>query len=1292
MRCSTLGMLHQLSLLARSILVLGLLGWAAGSPFVQATERADLAAAGWAEGDDVGVSDEPVDADSDGFWSDVDCDDSNPALYPGAPQVCWDGVNNNCGHPDWPGLAVTWEERLLAPSFENYLRDRFPGDFDGDGDLDVVSLQNNGSLLVLHENVWGNAFLWTEHELQPTGWYGGDGVPADVDGDGDLDLVFSNGTNDRIEWHENVDGGGFEWAGHIIPVSHEWPTAPRAADMDGDGDLDVLAGFTDSDAIAWYENALGDGTVWTEHEISLAASDPRSVFAADLDGDGDADVVAALAGEDTIAWYENALGDGTVWTERAVSVGPDWPNSVFAVDLDGDGDTDILSTARDDDTLSWHENLSGSGTTWEAHLIAEEPIDSDSQKVLAVDVDNDGDMDAISAWRSLGTIAWHENLAGDASSWEKGTITDSARPLYAEVGDLDGDGFVDVVGGGTNDALFFWLQRNIDNGCCVDADSDGVCSSEDCDDGDPDNWVSCLTCVDADGDLHYAWCDAWETHAGPDCDDQVATCIDDCSDGDSDGLALCAGDCDDTNPQCTTDCTDDDSDGHCVTTDCDDGEAAVHPGAPQLCGDGMNNDCADPVWPSLITWGKSTIVRDEVNSRVVANADVDGDGDLDALAASLYQNEIKWHENLDGDGYAWAEHVITTLAEDPTDLFAADLDGDGDVDVLSSSRDDDTIAWYENVAGDGSEWTRRVISYVADYATGVHAADVDGDGDLDALSSSRLDHKIAWYENLAGDGSQWVQHLISPSCWWAQSVSTADVDGDGDLDVFSSAEYEDAVYWYENRINEGKVWIWRFISTEVLEGGSIHPADVDGDGDLDVVSASAGDATLAWHENVQGDGLLWTLRVISTAASSISSVWAGDLDGDGDVDAVWADARVGPDSISWHENIVGDGSLWAEREIVMSSAHPYSICVGDVDGNGRLDLLAALADEVAWIGQGWLETDDDSDGLIECEGDCDDGNPYCVTDCTDADSDGHCATHDCDEENPYCGWDCADGDHDDYCAPYDCDDSQAGCTSDCVDADSDGLAACAGDCDDANPHCATNCTDRDSDGYCITDDCDDQDRYCAADCSDADADGFCPPIDCDDGNDAVHPGSTQICDGLNNDCSAASWPTLTEWTERRVVSINAPAIQALFPADMDGDGDLDTLCGGGFGLTDPYEIAWYENLDGDGTGWAERTMISTAVDYVSSVIAADVDGDGDLDALSTSYLDDTIAWHENLAETARPGRRTPSARRPTGRSRSLRQTWMGMATWTRSPRRSWTTRSPGTRTWRATDRRGWSTR
>ncbi len=97
-------------------------------------------------------------------------------------------------------------------------------------------------------------------------------------------------------------------------------------------------------------------------------------------------------------------------------------------------------------------------------------------------------------------------------------------------------------------------------------------------------------------------------------------------------------------------------------------------------------------------------------------------------------------------GTAFTSHTITSSVDGAHSVYAVDLDGDGDIDVLSASWSDDKIAWYEN---DGSEsFTAHNITTSADGAHSVYAVDLDGDGDIDVLSASRNDDKIAWYENL----------------------------------------------------------------------------------------------------------------------------------------------------------------------------------------------------------------------------------------------------------------------------------------------------------------------------------------------------------------------------------------------------------------------------------------------------------------------------------------------------------------------------------------------------------------
>ncbi|EGB11662.1 hypothetical protein AURANDRAFT_61668 [Aureococcus anophagefferens] len=282
---------------------------------------------------------------------------------------------------------------------------------------------------------------------------------------------------------------------------------------------------------------------------------------------------------------------------------------------------------------------------------------------------------------------------------------------------------------------------------------------------------------------------------------------------------------------------------------------------------------------------------------------------------------------------AFSERIITTLADGAVSVFAIDVDGDGDVDALSASYNDDTVAWYEN---DGSQsFTKRIITNSATSAVSVFAIDVDGDGDVDALSSGST--VAAWYEN---DGSQsFTEHTISAGA--ARSVFAIDLDGDGDVDALSASYTDDTVAWYDN--DGSQYFTERFITTLADGAVSIFAIDVDGDGDVDVLSASEDDDTFAWYESdeVEDDNFHFYEHVITTLAEGARSIFAIDVDGDGDTDALAA--SYSESDVAWYESdeVEDDNFHFYERLLSASADGPMAVFAIDVDGDGDVDALSA---------------------------------------------------------------------------------------------------------------------------------------------------------------------------------------------------------------------------------------------------------------------------------------------------------------------------------------------------------------
>ena len=194
--------------------------------------------------------------------------------------------------------------------------------------------------------------------------------------------------------------------------------------------------------------------------------------------------------------------------------------------------------------------------------------------------------------------------------------------------------------------------------------------------------------------------------------------------------------------------------------------------------------------------------------------------------------------------------IISTAADRPTDVYAADLNGDGFPDVLSASFSDDKLAWYPNLGG-GVFGAQQVISTSANQPRSVFAADLDGDGDKDVLSASH-DDKIVWHENLGG-GNFGPQQIISTQVVAAGAVDCADFDGDGQLDVMAIGSGGfDKLGWFRN-LGGGAFGPLQAIevgnSGNLVFGGAVCAADFNLDGTQDVVTASAGDDKIAWYAN-----------------------------------------------------------------------------------------------------------------------------------------------------------------------------------------------------------------------------------------------------------------------------------------------------------------------------------------------------------------------------------------------------------------------------------------------------------
>ena len=240
----------------------------------------------------------------------------------------------------------------------------------------------------------------------------------------------------------------------------------------------------------------------------------------------------------------------------------------------------------------------------------------------------------------------------------------------------------------------------------------------------------------------------------------------------------------------------------------------------------------------------------------VKAADIDNDGDLDIVANFMMQSKVAWYEN-DGspnDG-GWTTHDLYSEVSGrySYDIEVVDIDGDGDLDVVEAAADSGKIFWFENdgtpeTNSDDDYWTSTKIENGFGWASDVAAADIDGDGDMDVIGTAYTGDKVSWFVNDGSpDEANWVAYSIgTPN--GAISIVTVDFDYDGDIDVLCVANNGDKIKLYTNDGTPDAGWSATNIATNVDGPADIFVVDLDFDGYLDVVAAIEKDDEINWYD------------------------------------------------------------------------------------------------------------------------------------------------------------------------------------------------------------------------------------------------------------------------------------------------------------------------------------------------------------------------------------------------------------------------------------------------------------
>jgi len=590
-------------------------------------------------------------------------------------------------------------------------------DLNGDGRLDIVIAAFKQTLWYLPGPEDSKAGPWRLYKIAERRTSHGGAAVADLDNDGDLDIVWGH------SWYENSGRPtAVPWREH--PIDPDWPDECKIAvgDLNRDGHLDVvLTGEETAHGAAWYANPRRDPRgLWEKRRIVAGWKGLHSCRLADFDKDGDLDLFTAQMHQrpgQRVAIFENEDAGSNRWKTHILSeVGS---HNAKAGDIDGDGDIDIAGKNYQDDCRPrvWLNRSDRvlSLADWERHVI---DANNPSRYTLCIgDLSGDGRPDL-----ATGTI-WYRNPGTPGRSWGRGQL-DVGMGNALVMCDLDGDGDRDILGEGLSWAAnwghsSFGVAGGI-AGRPGYVQGAAVCSP-------PRSRPVRIAFTYKNGDAVHVLTVPARPGRGP-WHDEVA--------------------CDWTGKSKCIDVGDIDRDGDLDI-------AFVGRDAPTI--QWLRNERAGRYTPVDLAESPTRI-----NHRCRL-ADINRDGRLDLVVAHKGRL-LTWFEQPADAASAWGKHVIadeSLLRFDPLSLDVADMDRDGDADVIAGEHTPDktkasacSLYIFENADRLGRQWTAHAVHTGDEHHQGAQTVDVDRDGDLDIVSVGWTHNRVLLYENKANERPQ----------------------------------------------------------------------------------------------------------------------------------------------------------------------------------------------------------------------------------------------------------------------------------------------------------------------------------------------------------------------------------------------------------------------------------------------------------------------------------------------------------------------------------------------------------
>jgi gliding motility-associated-like protein len=726
------------------------------------------------------------------------------------------------------------------------------------------------------------------------------------------------------------------------------------ADVDGDGDPDLLTANTSTVSVKMNN---GNGQFNAGNNYAEPAL-PNGLMTGDLDADGDLDVVIALA--DGIAVrFNNGAG---IFGNETFALSSASIKNVLLFDLDNDGDLDLIANGQN--KLLYVLFNDGTGSFSE---VASYPAENGA--LAAGDINKDGAVDLMVCGQGIGsTLLFKNNGTGVFTS---STVANSPPNLIGlMLGDVDGDGDLDLFG--STNATTKALQILFNNGTSTFGLPIGY--------GDGGN-AMVLEDLDGDGTLDVIMGDATgtgtsiyvlynrppapkitstspvtnavnvsrSTNVSADFD-QTIWFPPGGSNLNYDNMlwvfsAQSGGRLNSTTsakPRATTTYTSLSGTGGArltlnPTVDFKAGEVvqAIVSNYQSINGN-IKQPKAFQFVASVTGPGRGIFDTGSVvtvgSTKKVAIGDIDGDGDLDMVTANETDNLVTTKLN-DGNAafVAGANYAVGTK---PQNVTLADMDGDGDLDILTANYTSNNVSLrLNNGSGTYTGTTQYAVGSqpILALATLLNA---DGVPDIVTVNQSG---SISILLSVNGSFGQKTDYQIAPNL---SGMAIADVDNDGDFDIVTANSADNkAMVSLNNGLGTFAAAIAYQLAPEI---NAIAMGDLNGDGFTDLAAINQQNVLIISLNNGTGGFSNPVTYPIGTQPQGLS---LNDLDSDGDLDVLIA--NMGSNNVSLRFNN-GNGTFSGGSEFAVNDA-PLALATGDLDNDGDIDMVTVHTSGIATV-------------------------------------------------------------------------------------------------------------------------------------------------------------------------------------------------------------------------------------------------------------------------------------------------------------------------------------------------------